>query len=288
MKRILITGANSYIGTSVEKYLAQWPEKYHVDTIDMIDDSWREHSFTDYDSVFHVAGIAHINTKKLNSSARERYWAVNALLPVEVAQKAKAANVRQFIFLSSMSVYGEEGGLKLPVVITKTTPVNPRDIYGASKAKAEEGLISLQSQSFHLSILRPPMVYGPGCKGNYQRLARFAKKTWLFPNLDNRRSILFIGNLLPFIRDLIDDEVSGKFYPQNLKTVSTYEIVSTIAMLNGKKIRSIKLLNPLIKVIDLSIIRKVFGSLFYDNKISHQCDTYDFLESIKKTEGFSD
>lgn len=124
MKKILITGANSYIGTSFATYIAQWPDEYQVDTIDMIDGSWREKSFAGYDSLFHVAGIAHINTKKLNKAAQEKYWAVNAELPVEVAKKAKSDGVRQFVFLSSMSVYGEHGDMKRCIMITNETPAS--------------------------------------------------------------------------------------------------------------------------------------------------------------------
>ena len=66
LKKILISGANSYIGTSFERYLCQWPEEYRVDAIDMMDSTWRERCFVGYDTVFHVAGIAHINTRKLD------------------------------------------------------------------------------------------------------------------------------------------------------------------------------------------------------------------------------
>ena len=145
MKRILITGANSYIGTSVEKHLAQWPDEYQVDTIDMHGGAWREKNFARYDSVFHVAGIAHINTKKLDKKAQKDYWAVNAELPVEVAKKAKNEGVKQFVFLSSMSVYGAHGSIKNPTMITRETHPNPRNIYGRSKLVAEDGLRAVES-----------------------------------------------------------------------------------------------------------------------------------------------
>ncbi len=97
MKKILITGANSYVGTSFEKWLSQWPDKYHVDTIDMIDGTWREKSFVGYDVIFHVAGIAHIKETKENAHL---YYEINRDLAFETAQKAKADGTKQFIFLS--------------------------------------------------------------------------------------------------------------------------------------------------------------------------------------------
>lgn len=107
-KRILITGENSYIGSSFANWLQQWPEDYAVDTVDMIDDGWKNRSFAGYDVVFHVAGIAHIKETSQNA---ELYYQVNRDLAFEVAEKAKKDGVNQFIFVSSMSVYGLEQGV---------------------------------------------------------------------------------------------------------------------------------------------------------------------------------
>lgn len=265
MKRILITGANSYIGTSVEKYLTQWPDQYHVDTIDMIDASWREKSFVGYDSVFHVAGIAHVSTKKLNQTAREKYWAVNALLPVEVAKKAKADGVKQFIFLSSMSVYGEYGNIKIPVVITTETSPNPKDIYGKSKFEAEKQLMKLAHNEYRVVILRPPMVYGPGCKGNYRLLMMVALKFPIFPKMMNKRSVLSIDLLAEIIQTVIDEYYQGIVLPQDKEYMCTSDRVSEIARQFGRNMHLVKIFNPLICALSrlFPIINKVFGSLIY-------------------------
>ncbi|MGI6687006.1 MAG: NAD-dependent epimerase/dehydratase family protein [Christensenellales bacterium] len=285
MKRILITGKNSYIGTSVEKYLAQWPDQYQVDTIDMIDGSWREKSFVSYDSVFHVAGIAHISTKKFNEEQKRNYWAVNAKLPVEVAIKAKHEGVKQYIFLSSVSVYGHEGCLRNSFVISKNTPLNPKGIYGESKLAAEKGLVALGESQFQICIVRPPMIYGLGCKGNYQILSKFAKKTLVFPDYENERSMLFINNFSPFLKRLIDDCSGGIYHPCNAENVCTSNMVKTVSSVHGRKIFTTHILNPIISRVNLSIIRKVFGSLVFDKTIAAVCDTYDFISSIEITEG---
>lgn len=265
MKKILITGANSYIGTSFEQYMAQWPDEYQVDTMDMIDGSWRDKSFSGYDSVFHVAGIAHISTKKLDQAARERYWTVNASLPVEVAKKAKAEEVDQFVFLSSMSIYGEHGSIKHPVEITRDTQPNPKDIYGESKYQAEKGLISLQSDSFTMAILRPPMIYGPNSKGNYQSLVKASRQFPIFPDIENTRSMLHIDKLCDCVKGIVDQELAGLFLPQDEKYVCTSKMVADLAAQQGRSIRLTKMFNPLIRLLSgrVDLVDKVFGGLVY-------------------------
>lgn len=268
MKRVLVTGAHSYIGTSLERYLAQWPDEYHVDTMDMVDGSWRDKSFTGYDSMFHVAGIAHIKTKKLSQSQRSSYWKVNAELPVEVAEHSKSSGVSQFIFLSSMSVYGEHGSLKHPVLITPETLPKPNDIYGQSKLSAEEGLMLLDGDGFRVCVLRPPMVYGPGCKGNYPLLEKAALRLPIFPDIKNKRSMLQIDVLCDAVKQAIDTESSGIHLPQNPAYTCTSQMVKEIAQAHGKTIRLTHAFNPLLRLLSgrVSLVDKVFGSLVYENK----------------------
>src|SRR5699024_7985821 len=129
MKNILITGVNSYVGNSLADWLSQWPEKYKVDKISLRDGSWEEKDFSTYDTIVHVAGIEHQKETKKN---RDLYFKVNRDLTYQVAQKAKREKVNQFIFLSSMSVYGLIEG-----VINERTPLRPNTCYGKSKLEAE-------------------------------------------------------------------------------------------------------------------------------------------------------
>ena len=167
MKRILITGANSYIGTSVERYLLQWPEAYSVDMVDMVDGSWREKSFSGYDVVFHVAGIAHQDSGSITEERKRLYYQVNTDLAIETAKKARAEGVRQFIFMSSISIYGASVRMGIQKLITSQTVPVPANAYGDSKLQAEQGILPLQNDAFLVCVLRPPMIYGPGCRGNY-------------------------------------------------------------------------------------------------------------------------
>lgn len=258
MKKILITGANSYIGTSFEKWIKQWSEEYLVDTIDMIDGTWREKSFFGYDVVFHVAGIAHV--KETNENA-ELYYKVNRDLAYEVAKKGKDEGVKQFIFLSSMSVYGMETG-----VISKDTMPTPKSNYGKSKLQAEELISPLQDSTFNIAVIRPPMIYGKGCKGNYVRLEKFALKSFIFPRIENKRSMIYIDNLCEFVKCVIDDESNGLFLPQNDEYVCTSDMVKEIAESHGKKIYMTKLFNPLLRILKVSIVNKVFGDLIYEKE----------------------
>ena len=158
MKKVLITGANSYIGVSVEQYLSRWPENYLVDTVDMVDGSWREKDFHGYDAVLHVAGLVHQPKTKNDPEQANLYNKINHLLAVETARKAKDEGVGQFLFMSSASVYGLSAPVGKVVMITEDTPLNPTDNYGISKKRAEEDLALLRDENFRLAVLRPPMI----------------------------------------------------------------------------------------------------------------------------------
>ncbi|MBK5442705.1 NAD-dependent epimerase/dehydratase family protein [Peribacillus sp. TH24] len=279
MKKILITGTNSYIGTSLEKWLRNYPDRYSIDSISLRNDLWKEKDFSEYDVVFHVAGIAHIKETKENA---DLYYKVNRDLAYDTAEKAKKDGVKQFILLSSMSVYGIECG-----VIDKNTPLKPKSNYGKSKLQAEELIKSLGDEGFKIAIIRPPMVYGKDCKGNYPRLKNLTLKYSVFPSVENKRSMIYIDNLCEFIRLLINDCSSGLFFPQNNEYVCTSEMVKLIAEAHGQKIRMTKVLNPLLKLLKISTVNKVFGDLVYERCMSqHKIEyyVYEFKSSISLTE----
>lgn len=261
MIRMLITGAGSYIGTSVEKWMNQWPNDYQVDTIDMLDESWKNKSFAGYDTVFHVAGIVH---KKERPEMYELYQKVNKVLPIEVAQKAKNAGIKQFIFMSSMSVYGIISGS-----INKETRPNPNTFYGKSKWDAEQILNGMETEEFRVVILRPPMIYGDGCKGNYQTLVKIAQKSPIFPEIKNQRSMCHIEVLCKEIERIVVQEERGIFFPQDKKYVCTFEMVRKIAKQKGHQIWITPLLNPFVMIgcrvpgVLGKTLSKAFGSLIY-------------------------
>ena len=294
MKKILITGAGSYIGVSVEAYLKQWPQQYQVDTVDMIGDAWKNCSFHGYDAVLHVAGLVHQPKTKNDPDQAERYDRINHRLAVETAGKAKAEGVRQFLFLSSASVYGLNAPVGNVVTITGDTPLNPTDNYGISKKKAEEGLQKLQDETFRVAILRPPMIYGKGCRGNYQTMAKLARKLPFFPWVENQRSMLYMENLAEFIRLLVESGKGGIFFPQNAEYTTTSQMVKAIGQVKGKKVRLWKGLSPLVMLASHvpgkigGLVNKAFGSLTIDQELSRKdIDGYQIFsleESIRRTE----
>ena len=258
MKRVLITGANSYIGMSFEKYIKDiFPNDFEIDTVDMIDGSWREKSFAEYDVVFHVAGIAHQKETKENTHL---YYEINKDLAIEVANKAKKEGIKQFIFLSSMSVYGKDTG-----IITKETEPKPKTNYGKSKLQAEQEIVKLRDDDFKVCVLRPPMVYGEGCKGNYQTIAKLVKKFPVFPRVNNKRSLVHIDNLVAFLKQAIDDELNGLYFPQNREYVRTIDLAKEIAAQDNKKIYFSFVLGFFVTILKpfSRRIRKAFGNLVY-------------------------
>lgn len=279
MKKILITGANSYIGISFENYMKKWNKQYAIDTLDMVDEKWREKDFSNYDVVYHVAGIAH---QKETLANKDKYYKVNRDLAIETAKKAKIDGVKQFIFLSSMSVYGMDTG-----VITKKTKPNPKTHYGKSKLEAENGISCLNDENFKVCILRPPMVYGPGCKGNFQLILKIVEKSPIFPLSNNERSLLYIDNLSSFVKLAIDSQVDGLFFPDNRERVKIKDIVRIAADVYEKKIYFSYLLGMCVYILRLFVpkAKKAFGSLIYMDMDCHMYSycTIENIESLRKS-----
>lgn len=289
MKRILITGEHSYIGMYIERYLARWPEKYQVSTLSVRGEAWKERSFRGYDAVLHAAGIVHQSRTKDDPAQYGLYHQVNGLLSAAVGEKAKAEGVGQFLFMSTESVYGLTARVGQTVVITKDTPLLPKDNYGKSKLEAETRLQALAGEDFLVAILRPPMIYGRGCKGNYASLSRLAQSTPVFPKVNNRRSMLYIENLAAFVKLLIDHPQGGVFCPQDQEYVDVGVMAHRIAQAHGKKLClapgfswALKLLSPFVPAVD-----KAFGSLIYDRALSDSWGPYwdkDLETAIAETE----
>lgn len=293
MKRVLITGANSYIGTSFEQWAKENCPNIQIDTQDMVGDVWKKKDFSSYDAVFHVAGIAHADVGKVSEERKAMYYKVNTELTAACAQKAKEEGVKQFIFMSSIIVYGESAPIGRKKVITRDTPLNPANFYGDSKVKAEQALQEMEDGKFKVVILRPPMIYGKGSKGNYPLLAKIAKKLPVFPKVENERSMLYIGNLCKFISLMIENEEKGIFFPQNAEYMSTSVMVREIAAVHQRKVHLTKVFNPMLVLMGKmgrkygEIVNKAFGSIAYEKDLSKYLvnyHIYDIKASIQMTE----
>ena len=270
MKKVLITGANSYVGTNVEAWLKKESGQFEVDTVSTFNDEWKKADFSEYDVVFHVAGIAHVDAKK---KMEPLYRKINTDLTIEVASWAKKHGIKQFIFMSSGIVFRESKSLKANVVTPETQP-NPNGFYGDSKLQAEIGLRKLEDEKFKVAVLRPPMIYGPNCKGNFMRLAKLGTVTPVFPKFHNKRSMLYIDNLAEFVKQIILKELGGTFYPQNKELADTVEIVKAFARQNNHKLHIWRWLNIFVYLGSPFIrsLNKMFADFYYIPEMSR----YDF------------
>jgi UDP-glucose 4-epimerase len=298
-KKILITGAGSYIGEYFKSYANEHYPTLEIDTLDMKNPKWREADFSFYDIVYHVAGIAHSDVGKADESTKKKYYAVNTDLAVETCKKAKSEGVKEFIFMSSMIVYGESAPYGKKKVINEYTVPKPANFYGDSKLQADVAVRSLADDNFKVIVLRPPMIYGKGCKGNYQTLAKIVKKLPLFPNVENERSMLYIENLCEFLCQIMlvkeIKENAVVLMPQNPEWTSTSEMIKDIADSNGKKMYMLNKINWAVWIASKltgkigRMVNTSFGNICYVQKISDyhgvKYKTINLKESIKITEG---
>lgn len=280
MKHILITGKNSYIGNSLEKWLLQWPEDYEVEKISLREDTWKSKNFSKYHVIVHVAGIAHVPT---NHTDDDLYYKVNRDLAIELANKAKIDGVKQFVFMSSGILYGIDEPVGVKVMIDENTIPHPKNAYGISKLQADEAIQKMNSDAFKTVCVRTCMVYGAGCKGNYATLRDKVSKLPILPYINNCRSMIYIDNLTNHIKQVIDNEVSGVTFPQNAEYVRTNDIVKLVRKFRGKKTYESRLAGWLIRCISpkVAICRKAYGDMAVKRELSS--DSYivcDFNESI--------
>lgn len=260
INKVLIIGKYGFISSS----LAEWLErnKYEVRSVSARNEEWRNLDFSEYSTIINASGIAHRREEKKNKSI---YYKVNRDQALESAIKAKACGVVQYIYISSMNVYGNTGK-----VVDSNTLINPDSIYGKSKRAAEIALLKLEDKNFNIAIIRPPVVYGYGCKGNIRILLKAVKYLRIFPDYPNQRSMVDIINLCELIRLIIEKRDGGVYHPQNTEYISTWKLLHTISFYSGKKLYPIKIFNPIIAFLvpKVSFIRKIFGDDCYNKDLS--------------------
>ena len=259
----------------------------------MIDGSWRNKDFSSYDIVYHVAGLAHADVGKVSDEVKAKYYAINTDLAIETANKAKKDGVKQYVFMSSAIVYGDSAPYGKTKRITADTEPQPANFYGDSKWQADKGVRKLADDSFVVTVLRPPMIYGKNSKGNYPSLATMAKKLPVFPYVQNERSMLYIENLCEFLCQIMIRGEGGIFWPQNAEYTNTSEMVKMIADVANHKIHVSKGWNWVVGLARIipgkprGLANKAFGNLSYDQSMS-KCDfeyqRISLKDSIARTE----
>lgn len=256
--KILITGQNGYIGKNLDFRLSLKNPEWLVERVSIRNGI---PSLQAVDVVVHAAALVHTDAKSTDDFDR-----INRELTLELAKEAEKSQIGHFIFLSTMAVYGAEAFLDKPTVIDAFTPCRPVTPYGQSKLSAEEGLRAANLNK--LSIIRPPMVYGPECPGNYAKLVALAKKTPVFPYWENQRSVLHIDNLCELIRLIILHQQEGIICPQDEQYMNTARTLEELGKSFNNRIYLSKAMGRLIMVSPLKITRKIFGSLVYAKELS--------------------
>ena len=276
--RILITGKNSYIGNSVKAWLNKKESSFIVEEISLRNVELNKVSFNEYDVIFHVAGIAHISS---NKKLITEYFRVNRDLAIEVANKAKQEGVKQFIFTSSMAIYGDDRPIGDFKPIDTNIP-KPTNAYGQSKLDADLEIQKLNAHNFNVSILRIPMVYGKTSKGNFLKLVKISNKLPILPKIRNFRSVIHIKNLSELIRQIIVNKTKGVFYPQDNNYFDTTKFLLKYRNIIGKKTILVPFLFIPLKLIGFLIksVNKIYGNKFYDQSLSLVENIYYQIYSI--------
>jgi UDP-glucose 4-epimerase len=255
--RILITGKTGYIANQLKFFFENKKTEYEVDLISLKNVKIESLQLSSYDVVIHTAALVHQKNKKYTY---KDYFQINVQLTKELAAYAKAEGVGQFIFLSTVNIYGLETG-----IINQDTKVNPNSFYGRSKFEAEKMISSLQDNNFRILTLRIPMVYGKGCPGNFSQLIKISKILPFFSKPIGSRSFININNLACFIEKSIDLIISGTYLIKDPFDISSLEIFLRVKIFQGKKPFSNQLLFSVIKLINLSLFKKLFMPLSIDN-----------------------
>ena len=266
-KKLLVTGASGFVGV---QFLDNCKADYDIVPVSLQKTPVSSIDFEGVDCVLHLAGIAHIMEKTEDSL----YFSVNHELTKELADAAKAAGVTQFVFMSTIKVYGESYER-----LTLDTECKPTDAYGQSKLFAEQYLQTIESDGFQVAIIRPPLIYGPGVKGNMQRLIEMVEKRKYIPlgKIMNQRSMVSIDNLIRLIRLIIDKKVSGTYLVQDESAISTTELLTEIAKAKSADVRLVAIpgiFRSMIKIFLPHIYVRLFGSLVVDDSLTRSTIDY--------------
>jgi nucleoside-diphosphate-sugar epimerase len=261
--RVLITGANSFIGTNFRNH-----SKFSdIDEISLLVNKPEEIEFSKYDLVLHLAAIVH-QSKKIPEN---EYFKINRDLCLTVARYSKKAGIRQFILLSTIKVYGNR--IKNTELRNEESECFPDDAYGKSKFEAEIGLKKLEDENFIVSIIRTPLVYGEGVKANMISLIKLVDAIPILPfgSIYNKRNFTFVENLVGYIDRIIEVNASGVFIAMDDKALSTTELIMCLSKCLGKRIRLFKLPGLFIRIgsfILPAYFDRFFGSMEFSNQLT--------------------
>jgi nucleoside-diphosphate-sugar epimerase len=258
-KTILLTGSSGFVG---QRFLEYNAAKFIIRTVSLVNQSVENIDFTDIDAIVHLAGKAH-QMAKIDDRI---YFDVNTELTKKLALAAKAQGVSHFIFISTIKVFGEHQN----TVLTEGSPCEPiNDPYGQSKLEAEKFLQRLEDTTFVVSILRPPLIYGPRVKGNLIRFLKLADNSNPLPfaSIDNRRTMVYLDNLIEMLNALIEQKKSGIFLAADAQPISTTFLIGEMRRKMARPTRLFAMPSPLkwvLRKIKPEMYIRLYGSLEMD------------------------
>ena len=261
--KLLITGSNGFVG---RYFINKYKNKHQIKKFSFLKDDIRNLDCKDVDVVFHLSALVH----QMGGASSEEYENVNVSQTLLLAKRAKESGVKQFVFMSTVKVYGEETISKY----TENGICNPEDEYGKSKLKAEKLLLELESENFRVSIIRTPIIYGYGVKANIKNLVNLVNKISILPfgKIENKRSMVYIGNLCHLVEEVITQQKAGIFLAGDDEPLSTSKLIKLISKNLDKKVYLIKIpfFESLLKILKPSFHKRLYGSLEVDNSITKQ------------------
>lgn len=257
MKQILLTGSNGFIGTYFKD---NYTNKYNIHTFSFLKDNFQNLELENTDIIIHLSALVH----QMNGASKEEYEKVNIIQTLDLAKKAKEDGVNHFIFISTIAIYGIEVG-----VIDNASQCNPITDYGKSKLNAEQELLKLENDNFKIAILRAPIVNGYKAPGNMNSLINLVNKISILPfaNIQNKRSMVHVGNLCHLVDQVMIQEKAGIFLASDDELLSTTKLIELIANGLNKKVYLIKIpfFESLLKLIKPSFHKRLYESLEVDN-----------------------
>ena len=255
--KLLLTGATGFIGSS---FFSNYHDRFEIETFSFQKDLTTL-SISNIDTIVHLSALVH----RMDGASEQAYNMVNVIKTVALAKKAKDAGVKQFIFMSSVKVYGEESDTPY----TETTPCHPKDPYGKSKLEAENALLSLESKAFKVAIIRTPVVYGAGVKANILKLIGLTDKYAYLPfgGVTNRRSMVYVENLTYLLSEIVLQKQRGIFLAGDDHTVSTTQLIHSIAKALNKKVLLFPChtLKAILKFLKPALYQRLYENLYVDN-----------------------
>ncbi len=277
MKNILLTGSSGFVG-SYFKY--NYNKKYNINKFSFLNDNFQNLDLSSITTIIHLSALVH----QMGGASKEEYEKVNITQTIDLARKTKESGIKHFIFMSTIKVYGEETN----IAYNENSDCNPQDEYGKSKLKAEHELLKLEDDNFKISIIRTPIVYGSGVKANIKNLINLVNKVPVLPfgEIENKRSMVYIGNLCHLIDTVTIQNQSGIFLAADDEPLSTTRLIELIAKNLQRKVYLLKMpfFESLLKLVKPSFYKRLYESLEVDNsktkKVLNLTNLYSVEEGI--------